>query len=39
MPDILLVSTGIRSNIELAKETGIECNRGVIVNAKNGNKY
>lgn len=32
--DILLVSTGIRSNIELAKETGIECNRGVIVNEK-----
>lgn len=32
--DILLVSTGIRSNIELAKETGIECNRGVIVNER-----
>ncbi|EHK2304780.1 FAD-dependent oxidoreductase [Clostridium perfringens] len=32
--DILIVSTGIRSNIELAKETGIECNRGVIVNER-----
>ncbi|WP_300350417.1 FAD-dependent oxidoreductase [Clostridium sp.] len=31
---ILLVSTGIRSNIALAQETGIECNRGVIVNGR-----
>ncbi|MGG5461579.1 FAD-dependent oxidoreductase [Clostridium sp. B9] len=32
--EILLVSTGIRSNIALAQETGIDCNRGVIVNER-----
>lgn len=31
---ILLVSTGIRSNIALAQETGIECNKGIVVNGR-----
>ncbi|MPQ43289.1 FAD-dependent oxidoreductase [Clostridium tarantellae] len=30
--DILLVSTGIRSNISLAQSIGIQCNKGIIVN-------
>lgn len=29
---LLLVSTGIRSNIELAKTAGLTCNRGICVN-------
>lgn len=32
--DIVLLSTGIKPNIELAKNAGIEVNRGVIVNDK-----
>ena len=29
--DMIIVSTGIRSNLRLAQEAGIECNRGVVV--------
>ena len=29
--DLVLVSAGVRSNIDLAKEAGIECNRGILV--------
>lgn len=32
--DILIVSTGIRSNLNLAKETEIKFNRGIIVNER-----
>ncbi|MFW6110592.1 MAG: NAD(P)/FAD-dependent oxidoreductase, partial [Thermoproteota archaeon] len=30
--DLLLISAGMRSNVALAKEAGIEVNRGVVVN-------
>ncbi|ASW44272.1 FAD-dependent oxidoreductase [Clostridium isatidis] len=29
--DMIIYSVGVRSNINLAKSTGIECNRGIIV--------
>ncbi|MHC1685737.1 MAG: FAD-dependent oxidoreductase [Clostridiaceae bacterium] len=32
--DIVLLSTGIKPNIELAKEAGIETNRGIVINDK-----
>ncbi|GIM28284.1 oxidoreductase [Clostridium polyendosporum] len=32
--DLLLFSAGIRSNIELPKIAGIECDKGVVVNSK-----
>ena len=32
--DLILFSVGIRSNIDLALSSGIECNRGIIVNEK-----
>ncbi|MGL5084717.1 MAG: FAD-dependent oxidoreductase [Clostridium sp.] len=31
--DIVIFSVGIRSNLDLAKTAGIECNRGVVVNS------
>ncbi|AAL81656.1 NADH oxidase [Pyrococcus furiosus DSM 3638] len=30
--DIVLVATGVRANVELAKEAGLEVNRGIVVN-------
>lgn len=32
--DVLIVATGIRSNIELGKEVGLEINRGMVVNER-----
>ncbi len=32
--DVLIVATGIRSNIELGKEAGLEINRGMVVNER-----
>ena len=29
--DVLVISAGIRPNIELARDAGLECNRGVVV--------
>jgi nitrite reductase (NADH) large subunit len=31
---LLLISAGVRSNISLAKEAGLACNRGIIVDAR-----
>ncbi|MBU3133837.1 FAD-dependent oxidoreductase [Clostridium gasigenes] len=31
--DIILYSVGVRSNLDLAKTAGVECNRGVVVNS------
>ncbi|RLF89270.1 NADH oxidase [Thermococci archaeon] len=30
--DIVLVATGVRANVDLAKEAGLEVNRGIVVN-------
>lgn len=32
--DIVLFSVGIRSNIDIAKDANIDCNRGILVNSK-----
>jgi len=32
--DLILISTGIRSNVELAREAGLEVNRGVVVDER-----
>jgi NADPH-dependent 2,4-dienoyl-CoA reductase/sulfur reductase-like enzyme/rubredoxin/flavodoxin len=32
--DLVLVSAGIRSNLELARDGGLETNRGIVVNSK-----
>ncbi|MDH4319634.1 MAG: FAD-dependent oxidoreductase [Desulfobulbaceae bacterium] len=32
--DMILVSAGIRPDIQLAREMGLECNRGIIVNSE-----
>lgn len=31
--DIILYSVGVRSNLDLAKTAGVDCNRGVVVNS------
>ncbi len=31
---MIILSTGVRANINIAKDAGIECNKGVIVNEK-----
>lgn len=31
--DVVLYSVGVRSNLDLAKTAGVECNRGVVVNS------
>jgi nitrite reductase (NADH) large subunit len=31
---LLLISAGVRSNIGLAKQAGLECNRGILVNER-----
>jgi len=32
--DLVIVSAGVRANVALAKDAGIECDRAVVVNAK-----
>ncbi len=31
---MIILSTGVRANISIAKESGIDCNRGIVVNDK-----